>query len=57
MGANRTMEIGILGLVLLGFASLHLVVAEAATVTPAFVWSDLRYGFVLCSCLVLLLSS
>ncbi|KAG0626277.1 hypothetical protein M758_2G116200 [Ceratodon purpureus] len=37
------METAVAFLVLLGFASAHLVAAEvSSTVTPAFVWSDLR---------------
>ena len=48
MGASRAMAIAVVGFVLLGFASLHLVAAEElSTVTPAFMWSDLRYGFLL----------
>lgn len=43
---GKAMEIGVLGLVLLSFVSLHLVAAEVfSTATPAFVWSDLRCGF------------
>jgi len=46
MGRFRAMEIGALALVMAAFASLHLVTAEVfSTVTPAFVWSDLRYAF------------
>lgn len=43
---SRAMEVGALGLVLLGLAASHLAAAEVfSAVTPAFVWSDLRYGF------------
>jgi hypothetical protein len=44
---SRAMEVGALGLVLLGLAASHLAAAEVfSAVTPAFVWSDLRYDFV-----------
>ncbi|XP_024401764.1 uncharacterized protein [Physcomitrium patens] len=52
MGRRQGMQIGVVGFFMLGLASLLLVVSQefpvessSSTVTPAFIWSDLRCLF------------